>query len=501
MKRNCIFLYILLLFCEYLMTNRYDWIFRTLDIRSLDHDPMDEKFCYSFGRWVAGYMKTNNRSNQPVLISCDGRPSNIAFMIAFVAWLEDAWHVLYEVCNKKAESTEWQNHPFGVCCSSFFYYCASQLFNVWMQFTASHNPPNRVWCKWCDITASLYPSHEFKAMIKEYVDYPYLWTSHHETIRKNILDKVLGQPSWLQKKEEAYIELLTGAFAMVSKPTTIVVDYSGGAAVSWQKYFLETAIQNSGAPITIIPLNEKIDGTFECHLSDTSIPENYKQVGHAVVQHKASFWIMFDGDADRIWMVDEYGEYIQWWNLVALITRGVLQSKPWSSIVWDITCTNAVEDTVKEYNWLYYASKVWYRFVKKKMIENNAMFGWELSCHFLFPQTAYSECPLLALAYVIKTVEQYDSISHAIAKINPYNTPPLRNYTVADKDWVLDKIKQQYKGYEINELDGIKVIGQDRWLLVRKSGTEPIIRFYVEAKTQEKVSSITADIEMIISKS
>jgi phosphomannomutase len=92
------------------------------------------------------------------------------------------------------------------------------------------------------------------------------------------------------------------------------------------------------------------------------------------------------------------------------------------------------------------------------MKENDAVFGGELSCHFLFPETAYSESPLLALAYVMKTLEQYDSMGDAISQVNPYVTPPLRNYTVQDKDGVLLQIKKRYNNYEINELDGVKVI-------------------------------------------
>lgn len=485
-------------FSDILMTDRYDWIFRTYDIRSLDHDPMDEMFCYSFGRGIAKYMKSNGRSNQAVMISCDGRPSNTNFMIAFVAWLEDAWHDLYETCNKFAGSVEWQEHIFGVCCSSFFYYCAAENFNVSVQFTASHNPPERVGCKWCDSTASLYPSLGFKAMVEEYIEYPYLDTERHETIRNDIIRKVQDWSDRMKKKEESYIQIVVTAFKKISKPLTIVVDYSGWAAVSREKYFLEVAIVESGAPITIIQLNEKIDGTFSCHLSDTSIPDNYKQVGAEVVKHQADFGVMFDGDADRIGMVDQYGKYIQWWNLVALIACGVLAVKWWGNIVWDITCTNAVQEWVEELWWSYHVSRVWYRFVKQTMKEHNAVFGGELSCHFLFPETAYSESPLLALAYVMKTLELYDSITDTIEQVNPYITPPLRNYTVEDKDGVLACIKSKYSSYEINELDGVKVIWPDRWLVVRKSGTEPIIRFFVEAKNQEKIDEITKQIEEII---
>jgi phosphomannomutase len=95
-------------------------------------------------------------------------------MIAFVAGLQDAGHSLFETSNKLATSVTGQAHIFGVCCSSFFYYCAADSFNLSVQFTASHNPPEWVGCKGCDITAMLYQSQEFKAMITEYIDYPYL---------------------------------------------------------------------------------------------------------------------------------------------------------------------------------------------------------------------------------------------------------------------------------------------------------------------------------------
>ena len=480
------------------MTDRYDWVFKTYDIRSLDHDPMDETFCYSFGRGVANYMKQQWRWHQAVMLSCDGRPSNTDFMIAFVAWLQDGWHEHFELCNRFAESIEWQEHPFGVCCSSFFYYCAAKLFNISIQFTASHNPPERVGCKGCDITASLYPTYEFKSMIKEYIDYPYGWTDRHQSIKQSIIQKVDAWSVWLQQKQQDYLDLLTQAFSLVTKPATIVVDYSGWAAASWEKYFLETALSQSDAPVTILSVNERIDGTFACHLSDTSIPANYTQVGDLVKRHQADFGVMFDGDWDRIGMVDEQWAYIQGWNLVALIARGVLKAQWNGPIVWDITCTNAVQEWVEQEWWTYHMSRVWYRFVKQVMKENNALFGWELSCHFLFPETHYSEGPLLALAYVLKTLESYPTMSHEIQSINHYVTPPLRNYTVVDKEATIQAFKQHYKAYPINELDGVKVLGDDRRVLLRKSGTEPIIRFYCEAKSEEKVKQLTREVEAII---
>lgn len=472
----------------------YSKVYKAYDLRSIYNDPMDSSFAYSLWKWMGTHFVKEYWVDADFLLWCDTRTPNKELLVAFICGLEDAGCKKWVSCNTAVESLWEQDHSIWVSSTAFFYRCMFKTFHLGAIFTASHNPPERVGMKNANSSASLLPSHELEEMVDGYVDFPYEWDKDTEIRIVTKLEQFLIEPDKrITKKWKEYVDLMAEQIDEVKKPYKIIVDYSWWACVWYEYAFFELLAQESN--IEILHLNECADATFSAHLSDTNQPSSFEQVWKAVRKHKADFGVMFDGDGDRLWVVDEDWWFVSWDILVPLIAKSLLATNPWRSVVYDITCTNSAPDIIKETWWTAYASKVWYRNVKWLMKKVDAIFWWELSGHLLFPETWYAESPLLALVYIFQTLDTYETFSAMVADNTRWVKQPVTNYTVEDKLWAMQAIKEAYSDYSQNELDGIRIDWSDWWFLVRASNTEPKLRTYIEARTQEKVDEIRNDIE------
>lgn len=476
--------------------SKYSSVFKPFDIRSIFNDPLDLDFTYSLAKALWRNFVKKYGSDSEFLLWCDWREGNYALMIAFIAWLQDWWCDSWVLVNTLAESFDDQEHPLGVCSTSFFYRCMYKNYHMWAILTASHNPPERVGMKVANINAALIPSHELEAMVDEYEEFPYSDDEAYIDAIETVIEQSLLSPnSKIYEQRSGYIDLLAEYFDS-DKPITIVVDYSGGAACGYEQAFFE--ILQEQWNIEIIPINNSIDSFFTAHLSDTNQAINYVQLGEAVVAHKADFWVMFDGDWDRLGIVDENGVMVQGDMIIPVIATSVLHDNPWARIIYDITCSNNVVESIKKAGWEPIPSKVWYKNVKKVMMDEQAVFWWELSGHLLFPETWYAESPLLALWHILSVLPYHKTFSSMIATYTHRIKKPVTNYAVDDKASVLQAIKEQYADYALNELDWIRIDSDNWWLLVRPSSTEPKLRTYIEARDPAQIETLTAELEKII---
>jgi len=476
----------------------YDSVYRTYDLRSLYNDPMDENFCYTLGVRIGETLVENHWESASCVLCCDARVPNTSLMLALISWLKDWW--LKDRC-LLSHACEWvsgQEFPFGVASTSLMYRTAYEQFDLWIALTASHNPDGWVWMKVADRDAALLPSTYLKDLVEEYVEFPY---DNDESWKASLMEECEQQIQTpdsriTQKIEDYYGSILLPIFKKVKKEYHIVVDYSWAAAAWYEKEYFERLEKETNLKIT--HFNDKWDGTFAQHLSDTSTVANYEKLWNLVRDHSADLGVMFDGDADRLWIVDSKWEVVLGDRIVSLISTSIIQQNPWALTVYDITCTNDIKENAEKYWGKTAVTKNWYRFVKATMKEHKAVFWWESSGHLLFPEVWYAESPLLALAYVLCYVDGYESIEHAVGEMSHWIKPPLKNYHVKDKDWAIERIKEEFKDYELNLLDWVRVDWPDRWLIARKSNSEPLLRVFVETKSQEKCSELMKQLDWII---
>ncbi len=479
------------------MSKDYTTIFKAYDIRSLYNEPMDTTCSYSLWYVLWKYLIEKRWADQPLLVASDWREWNEDLLMSFLAWFYDAWGKNWHTSNTLVQSLWAQKHDFWVCSTAFFYWCVYQQYELWVIFTASHNPPWRVWMKIVDKSAALLPTELLQWLIDEYIPCPY--DKKHmfmQDLRKKIYTALDKPHEKIMKKRITYVSLVSNM--LPEKNYKLVVDYSWGTATGYEYAFFQL-LQQQGWEI--IHLNEKTDRYFSAHLSDTNQPINYQQLAQAVQEHHADCGIMFDGDGDRLWVVDQYGNMIQWDMLIPIIAQSILAQQPWSPIIYDITCSNNVLTAIKKAWWTATYSKVWYKNVKQEMLEHGAVFGGELSGHLLFPETWYAESPLLALCHFLQTLDQFPDCAAMVQRYTHWHKLPVMNYAVDDKASLLHTIQITYQDYTQNLLDWVRVDAEEWWFLIRPSNTEPKVRLYIEATTQEQCAFLLQELEAIIGSS
>ncbi len=464
----------------------YEKAYKAYDIRGVYGEHVDTTLAYAVGRAVGRKVLEKDGAEGSVLISADVREYNNQLIYYFVKWCESVGCTNVIGVWLPVENVGGQHQYWGVASTAMYYYLNKDICTMGAQFTASHNPPQYAGMKIVDHESHLVET----AVIREWVgdEYPEQPETYDEAdfqrIRARVMDPQHPLRMTLRQRYEQMVSLLHQKFSSLTKHYKIVIDCSNGAGIAYEKQILLDILGQQWH--TLIFLNDKADAQFQAHFSDTTNPHDYVQLVAAVKEHSADLGIMFDGDADRLGLVDNEWNVIGGDMVVAVITQNILKKLPaGQAVVYDVTSTQAIRDVIEKYQWIPVPSRVGHRFIKEKFVEHNAVFGWELSGHLFFTETWGLENTLFALYHILDELQWYASCAAMITTINPYYKPALVNYEVHNKDEILDRIKTHFAAYELDFTDGIRVNMPDFWFLVRASNTEPIIRLYSEAKNGE----------------
>ena len=477
----------------------YDLAFGTYSIRNIYPDIVDETLSYSL--WISLWKHLLTQSKDSNLIFWgDGRQANNHLIYAFLCGLETAWFYNYINAGKKVDCVEWQYLERWVGSSASLYYLTKDAFDLWVMFTASHNPPEYAWIKVVSKDGNFVSTSRLKGIVNEYK--PFI-PDHHQPIehyKQNAKGKSKELIERVDTRREKLITMILGIYKELTSPIKIVVDYTNWWAISDEKtIFTELKKESEN---TIIEINDLADSNFTAHLWDTTDPYNYRQLQDVVKENHVDIWIIFDGDADRLGIVDETGRFIWWDIVVALIAKYLLsyskKDDRSKSVIYDISSSNTVPELVKELGGEPVPCAVWMVFLKEKFHKHNALFWWELSGHIFFPESNWCESPLLALYYLLALVQKEEkALSVLIDEISSYYKPPLINYSTPIKLEILERIKKRYPDDPHDMTDGIRVNGDWRRILVRASNTEPFIRLYIEANSKEIYDQKLSEVEKV----
>jgi phosphomannomutase len=248
-------------------------------------------------------------------------------------------------------------------------------------------------------------------------------------------------------------------------------------------------------PIEIIDLNFEHTGKFR-HDPDPLVEKNLAQVKAAVKKKECDFGLCFDGDADRLMMVDEKGDTIGCDLMTALMVPYFLEKEPKSTVVYDVRSSRVVVEEIIKNGGTPRRERVGHTLVKKAMRDSHAVFGGELSGHFYYRDNYYADSAMITLVHVINIVSKTDvPISELIKPMRRYYSSGEINFKVEDKQTKINEFARRYSDGQIDYLDGITIEYEDWWLNCRPSNTEPLLRLNVEAGSKEmldeKLSEIT----------
>jgi phosphomannomutase len=237
--------------------------------------------------------------------------------------------------------------------------------------------------------------------------------------------------------------------------------------------------------LELIGLFTDPDGTFPNHPPNPLEPENLVDAQAAVIEHGADLALVFDGDADRCFIIDERGTVVPPSTVTAMIASQELAREPGATIVCNKITSWTVPEVVAEAGGQIVITKVGHTFVKAAMAERNAIFGGEHSAHYYFRDFWGADTGMLAALHVLALVGHSDQqLSALAARFNRYAASGEINSTVADQQVVMDRVAAAFNGRgRQDRLDGLTVAGPDWWVNVRPSNTEPLLRLNVEARS------------------
>jgi phosphomannomutase len=240
-------------------------------------------------------------------------------------------------------------------------------------------------------------------------------------------------------------------------------------------------------PCKLVPLYFELDGNFPHHPASPIEPENMVDVQQKVREVGADLGAAFDGDADRMFPVDEHGDLVDGSMVTAIVANSLLRKYPGSTILYNLIVSKSVPTLIEKLGGKAVRTRVGHSYIKAEMRQQNAIFGGEHSGHFYFRDNWYADSGLIALLLTLELLSTADRpLSELLKPLDSWVRSGEINTRVNDVEGKLHALEEQYsKGAEsVDLLDGLTFDYGDWWFNVRASNTEPLLRLNVEAKTK-----------------
>ncbi|MBC7247072.1 MAG: phosphomannomutase/phosphoglucomutase [Actinobacteria bacterium] len=437
-------------------------IFKAYDIRGVYPEEIDEEVASLIGRAFVTFLEEDR-----ILVGRDMRLSSPSLSRAFI---EGATRQGADVVD------------IGLCSTDMLYYASGELDLPGAMFTASHNPAEYNGLKLCRRKAGPISEDTGIAQIRDLVlggDLP-ASRSRGEVVERDMLPR--------------YIEHVLG-FIDVSavKPLRVVADAGNGMA----GLVLPALFQH--LPCDLIPHCFELDGSFPHHQPSPIEPENIKLLQDWVREAGADLGMAFDGDADRVFLVDDLCEPVSGSLTTALIARRILQKNPGEKIIYNCINSWIVPETIRACGGVPIRERVGHSFIKQTMAETGAVFAGEHSGHYYFRDNYRADSGIIAALFVLEIVSlEGRPLSEILQPFKKYHASGEINSRVDDIPAKLDEIARLHAGARIDRLDGVTVEYDDWWFNVRPSNTEPLLRLNLEARTRELMETKRDEILAVI---
>ncbi|GBD16781.1 Phosphomannomutase/phosphoglucomutase [bacterium HR26] len=434
-------------------------IFKAYDVRGIYPDELTPELAYRIGRAFVMYLQPRH-----VVVGRDMRVSSPALASAVIDGLLDQGTDVTDV---------------GLISTDGLYFAVGKFgFDGGIMVTASHNPPEYNGFKLCRAEAQALSMDQGIGEIRDLV----LANQFPEPERRG----TLHQRDVLADFAAHVLSLIDRT---VIRPMKIAVDAGNGMGGR-----IAPAVLGQ-LPVEIIPLYFELDGRFPNHVPNPLEPENIRDLQRAIVEHGADLGIAFDGDADRMFILDEQGRFVGGDIITALVAKTLLRRHPGAKIVYNLICSRAVRETIEREGGVPIRSRVGHSFIKALMREHDAIFGGEHSGHFYFRDNWYADSGIIAALTVLELLSSEGvSVSEAVKPIDRYFRSGEINIEARDMPAVLRALEQHFADGEIDHLDGLTVNYPDWWFNARPSNTQPLLRINVEATTPELLHEKTDEV-------
>jgi phosphomannomutase len=366
----------------------------------------------------------------------------------------------------------------GLGSTDLLYFAAGSLDLPGAMFTASHNPARYNGIKLCRAGAAPIGQESGLTAIRELAEAD-SWAPAPRTGSVSRRD-VLAEYA-------AHLRALVDLTAI--RPLTVVVDAGNGMG----GYTVPVVLAD--LPLTVVPMYFELDGSFPNHEANPLDPANLVDLQKAVPEHGADIGLAFDGDADRVFVVDERGEPVSPSAITALVAVRELATGRGTTIIHNLITSRAVPEIVREHGGNPVRTRVGHSFIKAEMARTDAVFGGEHSAHYYFRDFWRADTGMLAALHVLAALgEQGRPLSELTAAYSRYAASGEINSTVEDAAAAADAVREAFAGEDgvsVDELDGLTVsLPDDAWFNLRASNTEPLLRLNVEAPDERRMAEL-----------
>ena len=445
--------------------SRMDQVFKAYDVRGTVPDQLDADMCLAIGRAMARFAGAPE-----ILVTRDMRESGVELARAFSDGV-------------RAEGVDVTD--LGMASTDFLYFASGHLDAPGAMFTASHNPARYNGLKLCLSGARPIGRDTGLADIEAEAE------------------KLLGEPVPPLEGSRRELDLLAAwadhvvSFVDVGslRPLKVVADTANGMGG------LVVPIVFDLLPFSVQILFPELDGNFPNHPADPIQPENLVALKRAVLEQGADIGLAFDGDADRVFLVDEKAEPVSGSLTTALVAASMLKKHPGETILYNLICSHVVPEVVTELGGTPVRTRVGHSIIKQVMADTGAVFGGEHSGHYYYRDNFRADSGIITALLVLELLSQSDQpLSALLQPYRRYADSGEINTEVASPTATVAAIAdaERAAGASIDLLDGLTVEHADWWYNVRPSNTEPLLRLNVEAKTPELCAAHVAEVQELI---
>ena len=444
-------------------------VFREYDVRGVYEKEFDLGFAENLARaYVRFYYQQHGKANPTVSLGYDARASSLPIIKALTkGFLSSGANVI----------------QLGQITSPISYFSTFTMTNVdgAIMVTGSHNPPEYNGFK-ISVGKRTISGHEILALKEIMEKKDYLQGQGQESSHDIF-------PSYLQRYKEEFKDL---------SGIKVIVDCGNGAAGCIVRKMYE---QLGLKPVI---LYEQPDGSFPNHHPDPTIEKYMEVLKQKVIDEKADLGIGFDGDADRIGIIDNQGRFLLGDDIMSVFARSVLAKHPGASIVGDVKCSDRYYQDIAAHGGKPIMWKTGHSLIKEKVKAEKAPFGGELSCHIFFNDRNYGyDDALYAGLRMIEIIrDSKKSLSQHLADYPvAFNTPEIRIDTTEEKKVkIVDHLIKKFASvktdeYQVNLIDGIRISFTNGWALARASNTQPVLSLRFEANSESNLQKIRSMIE------